>query len=209
MLNSHTISVPRNISDLRIKHYRLINELEKINGNANITEKIKVNSLFTNISEDELRPYSLESNNLLYSQILKVFDTYIPRPFLPESVTYENKKYNLVKDYSKMPTGWIVDIYHLDFQKNPSTLPAMCYIEDGMTYAQMDENKNILNLSTDRVKVFEKHFPLNTFCDLTNFFLSIYVNWKGKFIRTEITAKKIKEMKEALSLLNGKISLTK
>ena len=209
--NQTEIKVPTNINGLRIKHLVVLDELARIGDimEAAILDKVTVNSLFTGIEHEEMRQYSIQSQNALFSQILRTFDTYIPHDHPPHSFTFDKKKYNLVKDFTKMPAGWFVDISRMDFQKFPAQLAAMCYIEDGMIYAQTDDNKNILNLSTDRAKVFAENMPLNKYNDLITFFLRIWVEWKGESIHKEKIQKELTLMKSKLNRLNGKIQSMK
>ena len=205
------VKIPSKISGFRIKHFDALVKLDEIESpmDATITQKIEINSAFTGIPIEQLRQADVKSQNAVYTQIIKSLDTYVPKSILPSSLTYEDKKFNLVKDFTKMPAGWFVDVSRMDFEKYPSQLVAMCYIEDGMIYAQTDDNKNILNLSTDRGKIFEKHLPLNSYIDLTTFFLSIWIEWKGQSIHKERIKKNLEKMKTDLSRLNGRIQSMK
>jgi len=210
-MDNNTIEIPTNINGFRIKHLAVLDYVSNIKDimKANISDKVMVNSLFTGIDHEDMRQFSIQSQNLLFSQIIRTFDTYIPHDHPPHSFTFKNQKYNLVKDFSRMPAGWFVDISRMDFKKFPEQLAAMCYIEDGMVYAQMDENKNILNLSTERAKVFAEHMPLNKYKDLTNFFLRVWVMWKGESIQKEKIKNNLIQMKSKLSRLNGRMQAMK
>lgn len=198
--------IPSHIKGLRIEHFYGLVELDSVDlKNPKIGDKIKVINLFTGVPIPILSECLVSKLNEMYDNIKKVCDTYHPKPFPPERLKYEGQSYRLVKDFSKMPAGWFVDVSKFDFKKEPARMAAMCYIEEGMTYAQKDENKNILNLSGDRMKVFEKHFPLNHYIDLTTFFLRIWVEWKGSSIQTEKRMEELTRMKKKLSLLSGRL----
>jgi len=200
------IKLPSNIKGLRITHFNGLLELDSIDQvRPSIGDKIRVINLFTDVPVDILRTYQVPGLNKVFHQIKKVCDTYHPKPFPPHQLIFEGQKYNLVSDFSKMPTGWFADLSAFKFKDEPARLAALCYIEDGMIYAQMDKNKNILNLSGDRMKVFEKHMKLNHYIDLSSFFLRIYVEWKGSSIQTEKRIEELTRMKKQLARLSGKL----
>ena len=219
------INIPENISALRIKDFKHVEALDEIqdkNKGATISEMVKINSLFTDISIEDLRNMHVSTNNEIYSLILKMLDTYHPKPMPPAQVFLDGTPYVLIKDFTKLPTGWFVDVdamtsdYEINedgeeelttsrMKEEPQIMAAFCYIEKGMTYAQIDQHKNIINPIGPRAKVFEEHFQLNHFIDLTTFFLRIYVEWKGSSIRDEKKASQLKHLRKTLDVLSGSL----
>lgn len=212
------IKVPADITGMRIKHFGTLAKLDDMIDpyDPTITEKVNINSAFTGLPVDQLKQADLHSNNELFRQILRSFDTYHPKPMPPAELEFEGKKYIFVKDFSKLPTGWFIDLSRYGKPQNPddpnssrmkqhpALMAAMCYIEEGMTYAQQDANKNTINPSQERMKVFEKHMQLNHFIDLSAFFLKILVEWKGSSLQTERRMTRLNNLKANLHHLNGK-----
>ncbi len=200
------VTIPGHVSGLRIKHFKPLCALEQISDweSPTIGERMRVNMSFTGMHEKEIRQVSVSSQNELFDRICDTICTYkrsLTGP--PKEIKYEGKTYTLA-DAIKQPTGWFVDIESSDFKEDPGRLAAFCYIEKGMTYATVDENKNIINPLGDRQKVFEKHMPLNLYLDLVTFFLTVYVESMGPSIQIEQMRNEVKQLSEKLSLLNGR-----
>lgn len=201
------VKIPSNISGYKIKHFHSLVRLDEIVDyqNPSIMEKIMVCSEFSGLSEQELKMMHVKSINKLYSKILKTLDTYHPKPHPPKVLNYEDQEYVFQSDFTKLKAGWFVDVSAVDFKTHPSLMAAFCYIEKGMEYAQTDKHQNILNPLERRKKVFEKHMPLNTYIDLSTFFLRIWVEWRGSSIQAEARKKELREMRKQLKNLNGKM----
>lgn len=213
------LKIPGNIDACRIRHFNAFKGIKDIVDiwNPTIVEKITMNALFLGMSEDEMMMVDLKSNGKLFSKICKTFASYTPPKtnLPPVSVTYEvtdketgktrTQKYILAKDFTTMPTKWYVDSSRYDMIKEPARIAAMCYIEEGLSYAEQGPTKNILNKSVDRMKVFEEQMPLSTYIDVATFFLRSYVEWKGSSIQIESRQSEIKQMQETLSRLNGSL----
>jgi hypothetical protein len=213
------LKIPGNIDACRIRHFNAFKGIKDIADiwNPTIVEKITMNALFLGMSEDEMMMVDLKSNGKLFSKICKTFASYTPPDtnLPPVSVTYEvtdkesgktrSQKYILAKDFTTMPTKWYVDSSRYDMIKEPARIAAMCYIEEGMSYAEQGPTKNILNKSADRMKVFEEQMPLSVYIDVATFFLRSYVEWKGSSIQIESRQSEIKQMQQTLSHLNGSL----
>lgn len=217
---SLNLNIPGNIDACRIRHFNAFKGIKDIVDiyNPTITEKITMNASFLGMSEDEMMMVDLKSNGKLFSKICKTFASYTPpeTKLPPVSVTYEvtdketgkkrSQKYILAKDFTTMPTKWYVDSSRYDMIKEPARIAAMCYIEEGMVYAQnAPGTKAVINKSAERMKVFEEQMPLSVYIDVATFFLRSYVEWKGSSIQTENQQEKIKELQERLNHLTGSL----
>jgi hypothetical protein len=71
-----------------------------------------------------------------------------------------------------MSTGQIIDLKLIEsVQEDPCGALAICYIEEGMEYAQEDDRGKVLNPSVKRKEIFKKAFPGDEFIDFFAFFL--------------------------------------
>lgn len=215
------INIPLSTEDLRIKHLPALLAFADFKGKEydeiTIQERLNVNSLFTGIPIDELKKYKLSSNNQLFNGISNSFSNFktsktgplrelifdIKDPNNPERII--KQKYHFVSDFTKLPTGWFVDATNIDFKKEPIRIPAMCYFEEGMNYAEQDQYLNILNSSLNRVKIFEEQLPLNVFLDVQVFFLLSYAEWMNLSTASEKRRKTIKTKMKELNYMIGKL----
>lgn len=193
------IKIPTKISRLKLRHVEAFNLLE--GKEIRVSDKIKVISILTGISEDKLKRYEWKGLRETFNKIVECFNTYEQQE-LPLSLTYGGVKYNLVEQMDKMPTGWFIDADTANLEVNPEYLASLCYIEDGMSYAEKDKHNNIKNPLKDRAEVFKNNMPLDTFLDLTGFFLLRHKQYKIAY--TQIQQVRIKRLKEKEERLNGK-----
>lgn len=230
------IKIPGNgdIKNLVIKDFHSLIALDTIDDTQNptIREVIMMNHLFTGVGTDYLSICDVQSNHELFRAILRMLDTYTPRPMPPARFEHDGVVYNFVEDLAKMPTGWFVDLdsvhhkYEIEptegpvsqyglkvraietnrIQEEPELMAAFCYIEEGMEYAQTDKNKNILNPLATRAKIFREHFPLSGYLDLSTFFLRIYVKWTESSIQIDQRMKNLNHLKAKLANLRGRLS---
>jgi hypothetical protein len=213
------IKIQKHIEDLRVKYIPVLNkfgEFKEVH-DIKIADRIEIVSLFINVSVEELRTAQSKSINKIFDLICACLATYrksktgpptslifdAPDPDRPGKTI--KQKYNLIKDFTKLPVGWHIDCSRYDLKNEPARLAAMCYVEDGMSYAQQDQAKNILNKSADRMKIFEEQMQLNHWLDTNAFFLQSYVDWKGSSIRNDKRKKEIKDLLTKLNRLNGKM----
>ena len=161
------ITVPSKVSDLRIRHLKAFDLLSK---EQDIRTKIKLVALCTDQKAEDIAQVTVKDINKIYNQLMRVLNQY-KQTSLPLILTIEGQEFELVQDFTKLPSGWFMDSDGVDFEKFPELLPAFCYIEKGMDYAEKDKHKNVLNPLSGRSEIFKKHLPLTTFLDLAGFFL--------------------------------------
>ena len=190
---SITVKIPKAIKDLRIEHLKAFDLIEETK-EWTITKKIKLISIFCNMEEKLLRTSDVKSLIKLFDKIMSILASYEKKE-LPLIIEVEGKEFELQSDFSKLPVGWFIDASGVDFKQTPELLPAFCYIEKGRKYAEIDENKNILNPLKGRAELFKKYMPLDTFLDLSSFFLL-----KQKLYSMYFTAIKDQAKKQSESL---------
>lgn len=171
-----TINIPSNINGFRIEHFKGLALLDGIKDpkRVRMSQKIAICSAFTGVPEEDFEYYTPISVERLWFQILRVLDTYHPRP-IPSQIQYEGQIYEFIKDMKKLPVAWFVDVSVTDFKEQPERLASFCYLEKGMGYAKRDENLNILNPLSERDRIFKEEMPLNRYIDLSSFFLRLYL----------------------------------
>lgn len=183
------LNIPKHISQLRIKHLKAF-DIIKENEVISISDKIKLISIITDVSENKLRNTNVKGLQKAYSKVLELMNTYKEKE-VPLELTYKGVTYELVNEFKKLPIGWFIDSSNVDFEKQPEYFPAFCYLEKGMDYASKDKHGNILNPLSERIKVFNKHLPLDTYLSLSGFFLRKYNQYKNSY-------RLIQEAKESL-----------
>jgi hypothetical protein len=210
-METKEIKFPAHISGFRIKHFHSLIKLDSIQDpdNPTIADKILLCSEFTEFSYDQMKMVHVKSINKIFRKLLRVLDTFHPMPLPPAKLQYDGQVYVLCKDFTKLKSGWFVDISSADLKKDPALMAAFCYIEEGIEYAQTDKHENIINPLKNRKQIFEKHMPLNHYIDLSTFFLRIWIEWKGSSIQTETRKKEIQKMREKLQSLNGNLQSMK
>jgi hypothetical protein len=184
-----------NIEDLRIKHLKVFDILKE--EEITIMKKIELVSIYTGIDKDKLRLVKVDDLINTFDKIVKVLAKYKQKE-IPLVITIEGKEFELVQNFVKLPVGWFIDSSSVDFEENPELMPAFCYIEKGMGYAEKDKHQNLLNPLKDRAELFKKHLPLTAFLDLSGFFLH-----KQKLLKIYYKAKEVKELKKK-KLFTGK-----
>ena len=188
------INVITNIKDLRIKHIEAFKLLKE---NPSIIDKINLISAYTGYHIDKLRLVKVNDITKLFDKIVVVMLKYEEKE-LPLSINIDNKEFELVDDFSKLPVGWFIDCSSVNFEINPELLPAFCYIEKGMGYAEKDKHNNIINSLKDRADLFREHLPLTLHLDWTGFFLRIQKQYKSYCKATR------KEKRNNKGFLSGK-----
>ena len=186
------IKIPKNITEMRIKHLAFISKLAELGEKEySISEIRQMNAAFLQVPFDEFPNYRPKDDIRIFTTICKAISTKPKqaneKTFIgpdgkeyiepDESVEYNGIIYTLRKDFTKLPTSWYMDIdiafemHGEGFEKMPELMAAFCYIEKGLLYGQKDENKVVINSVMDRSKVFAEFMPLDKFMNLQGFFL--------------------------------------
>lgn len=186
------ITIPSHVKHMRIKHLPFLVKIGELGKKEyTIREMREMNAAFLGVPFDQFPNYYPTDDIKLFHTICKAVNTLeaVKGRKLPDVIKYDGNKYELVKDFTKLPTSWFIDIdiafetYGEALEGNPSILPALCYIEKGMSYGERDKHNNIINSLMDRAKIFEEHMPLNLFLDLQDFFLSRWQEFRTSSIQ--------------------------
>lgn len=169
--NKKSINIPSKISNLRIRHLKAFEILEQTE-DWSIMRKIEFIKAYCidNINVENMRDVDVSSITKVFNKIMSIISKYKPKE-LPFILELDGKEFELQDDFSKLPVGWFIDASSVDFKERPELLPAFCYIEKGMSYAEKDKHENILNPLKNRAELFKEHLPLDLFLNLSSFFL--------------------------------------
>tara|TARA_R110001632_G_scaffold1171_2_gene4701 strand:- start:3199 stop:3834 length:636 start_codon:yes stop_codon:yes gene_type:complete len=194
------LKIKSRLKDLDLTYidcYHFINEVQE---DWSIVNKIKLVKLYT---KKDVSQVVVSDINKTFNVIIGVLNKYKPKE-VPLSLEFDGKEYELQVDFFKLPAGWYIDSSGANFEKVPELLPAFAYLEKGMSYAETDENSNIINPLKERAKVFKDNMNVSQYLDLTGFFLL-----KQKQYKIFSTLMKNNPPKQkSKRLLNGKISFT-
>ena len=161
------LKIKSRLKDLDLTYidcYHFINEVQE---DWSIVNKIKLVKLYT---KKDVSKVVVSDINKAFNVIINVLNKYKPKE-VPLSLEFEGKEYELQVDFFKLPAGWYIDSSGADFEKVPELLPAFAYLEKGMSYAETDENSNIINPLKERAEIFKKNMNVSQYLDLTGFFL--------------------------------------
>ena len=188
-----TIKIPDTTSDMTIKHLRFFLALSEMKDvdikDLSPAEAADLNTLFFGVENREFDLYDAQSNRRILSEIMLSCSKMNPQPIKPQ-YTIGDTTYVWQSDYSKQPTSFHRDIALADFENNPLDLVAFCYIEKGMTYNELDKNKNIINPRRERGEAFRNHLSLQDYLDISGFFLESYAVFRPYLkMREKIKAK--------------------
>ena len=194
------LKIKSRLKDLDLTYidcYHFINEVQE---DWSIVNKIKLVKLYT---KKDVSKVVVSDINKAFNVIINVLNKYKPKE-VPLSLEFEGKEYELQVDFFKLPAGWYIDSSGANFEKVPELLPAFAYLEKGMSYAETDENSNIINPLKERAEVFKKNMNVSQYLDLTGFFLLKQKQYKVFSILMKNNPPKQKNKR----LLNGKILFT-
>lgn len=104
----------------------------------------------------------------------------------PKEIELEGKIYTLINP-TKGPAAWVLDASVTDFEKDPVLMAAMSYVPKGIVYGAIDQHDNVIYDPYEHRQTFSEHFPLETYIQLSAFFLRSYV---ASFKRRQAAAKK-------------------
>tara|TARA_R110002074_G_scaffold29195_1_gene83782 strand:- start:38 stop:478 length:441 start_codon:yes stop_codon:yes gene_type:complete len=126
------------------------------------------------------------------------------------TVEIDGNKYVFDKEFKNYNTGAIIDLKLIEsVYDDPYKVLSILYVEEGMTYNQIDENDSVLNPSIVRKKLFRESFPGAEFLNVFAFFLDYYTKRNdATFALKMATAQVIainqkNELKKEIKTLNG------
>jgi hypothetical protein len=162
----------------------------------------KIGEIIRYVSEWTDTPYEVvatitrEGVYSAFNTIVKMLADYKPRP---PKMRVNNLTLRI--DYHKMSAGWWNHLDAIDMDTEPEQLLALIYIEDGMNYAEIDKNKNIINPTSERVEQLKEAFNLREFMDVMAFFLNV------SLIAAELSESKQEEgkVKKKMTVQDGSL----
>lgn len=129
-------------------------------------------SIFSGLSVSKVRKAHIDDVLSCSKHILTILGTYVQQEKPSGKVVIDGVTYLFEPDISVMSTGQIIDLKLIEsVQEDPCGALAICYIEEGMEYAQEDDRGKVLNPSVKRKEIFKKAFPGDEFIDFFAFFL--------------------------------------
>jgi hypothetical protein len=129
-------------------------------------------SIFSGLSVSKVRKAHIDDVLSCSKHILTILGTYVQKEKPTGKVVIDGVTYLFEPDISVMSTGQIIDLKLIEsVQEDPCGALAICYIEEGMEYAQEDDRGKVLNPSVKRKEIFKKAFPGDEFIDFFAFFL--------------------------------------
>jgi hypothetical protein len=129
-------------------------------------------SIFSGLSVNQVRKAHVDDVLECTRHILEMLSTYKQKNKPTGRVEIDGVVYCYEPDISVMTTGQIIDLKLIEsVQEDPCAALAICYIEEGMEYAQEDHRGKVLNPSSKRKEIFKRSFPGDEFIDFFAFFL--------------------------------------
>jgi hypothetical protein len=129
-------------------------------------------SIFSGLSVNKVRKAHIDDVLACTKHIIAMLSTYIQKELPTGRVVIDGVTYLFEPDISVMSTGQVIDLKLIEsVQEDPCAALAICYIEEGMEYAQEDHRGKVLNPSSKRKEIFKKAFPGDEFIDFFAFFL--------------------------------------
>lgn len=172
-----TVKIPDSTADMNMSHLRFFMELAKLEGRSldelTPVEIADMLCVFFGRDADGFDQYTPQSNKNLFLEVCASCGRHKSKP-IKRTYKIDGKVYNFIPDYSTVNTAYHRDISKTDFEKNPLDLLAFCYIEEGMTYNQLDKSKQIINPKRARGEAIGSQISLAEYLDLQSFFLSSY-----------------------------------
>lgn len=166
------IRIPDSVHSMKVHHVHFLLELKKFEDkDPTDAEMCRMNALFIDMDLAIVKRFPRRDNKKIWNEIVESFGHYQPKEKIPAYLIYDGKKYTFRSDFTKFPTDWFIDYSDANFELNPIDLISFCYIEEGLSYGEVDEHSNIINPRADRNKVFKEHLPLDTYLDIEGFFL--------------------------------------
>jgi hypothetical protein len=129
-------------------------------------------SIFSGLSVNTVRKAHIDDVLACTKHIIELLGTYVQKELPTGRVVIDGVTYLYEPDISTMSTGQIIDLKLIEsVAEDPCAALAICYIEEGMEYAQEDQRGKVINPSSKRKEKFLKSFPGDEFLDFFGFFL--------------------------------------
>lgn len=171
--------------------------------------QVQVVSIFSGLSKERVCTYSPTQVVTVFNHMMVILSDHDQGEPIG-TVTVDGVKYVFDKEFKNYDTGTIIDLKLIESVYNdPYKVLSILYVEEGMTYNQIDENDKVLNPSVVRVNAFKAEFPGGEFLNVFAFFLDYYTKTNDAILALEIAKamtmteiQKKKLMKE-ITILSG------
>lgn len=193
------IKLPKSSKDLRIKHLKPI-QSDKYLGQLDLPLMVEFISDFTGVSKNKLMRIDYKDIVKMTAHINGLYANFDVNKRPPKEITINGKEYEMVNP-EKIGVGWHMDWSHLDIESDPVRMACLMYYPKGAIYGDVDEYDNLLNPIKDRYNDFENHFPLQTFLEVSDFFLERFVQSAKRYTGSQILISKARK----LNPFNGKM----
>tara|TARA_R110001606_G_scaffold56821_1_gene137653 strand:+ start:9209 stop:9859 length:651 start_codon:yes stop_codon:yes gene_type:complete len=171
--------------------------------------QVQVVSIFSGLSKERICQYSPDQVITVFNHLMNILSDHKQSEPIG-TVEINGNKYVFDKEFKNYNTGAIIDLKLIEsVYDDPYKVLSILYVEEGMTYNQIDENDNVLNPSIVRKKLFRESFPGAEFLNVFAFFLDYYTKRNdATFALKMATAQVIainqkNELKKEIKTLNG------
>lgn len=171
--------------------------------------QVQIVSIFSGLTKERLCTMHPTDIVRVFEHLIRILSDHdIKEP--TGTVSIDGKKFVFDKDFNNYNTGSIIDMKLIDsVYDDPYKVLSILYIEDGMTYGQLDDNDRALNPSKDRIKMFKDGFPGDEFLNVFGFFLDYYTKLNDAMFAlnmartTIIMEKTMTDLKTEMKTMSG------
>lgn len=210
------ITLPKTIADCspeQISKWIILTqdvEYDKLNALMDkLNFRVEVLAIFSNWSKDEIRQLDYRDVNELFAKCIDFLSEWADgEP--QDNLELDGNTYVFDKEFSHFTTGQMIDLKLIeDIHNDPYEALSILYIEEGMTYNELDDKKHVKNPTNKRKEVFRKSFPGDEFIKVLAFFLTKYEQRKNatfalQMARSQATMEMIREeLKQSIQTLSG------
>jgi len=194
--------MPKTVNDLRIRHFKPLTNV-MYQGEITPLQMCEFLAEFLGVHVNDILQIDVDDVVKMFKHAKELYaDIGIETP--PKELTMGGMVYELVNP-KKVGVGWHIDYSHGDIKAEPLWLSCLFYYPKGVRYGVTDENKNLLYPIKDRINIFEREMPLQTFINASAFFLTK----TEKSMTLSMATQKVRQRVTTwLKPLSGKQSLT-
>lgn len=200
-----TIRIPKAKKDLRIRHFKAINE-SVFSDNPTLSEKVVFLADLTSTPLYEIKQLKQKDVDILYRTSLMSFAGFKLNDKPPKEITLDGQEFELI-DPNKVSAGWHIDYGNTDLVNDQVRKACLYYFPKGETYGATDDNGNLLNPIKERLETIKEHLPLQAYLEADAFFLNkLHRSTKQQVIKQRAAIKGANIRAKVLSLFGKKQS---
>ena len=171
--------------------------------------QVQVVSIFSGLSKERICSYSPDQVITVFNHLMNILSDHKQSEPIG-TVEIDGNKYVFDKEFKNYNTGAIIDLKLIEsVYDDPYKVLSILYVEEGMTYNQIDENDSVLNPSIVRKKLFRESFPGAEFLNVFAFFLDYYTKRNDATFALKMATAQVmtinqkNELKKEIKTLNG------